>query len=206
MTIPHWDSAIFIQISPPSPPTPAPSPPAHPHCSPACTAAPPPPWRPPGSGTRSPEISETPYPPGHPESPDGSRSGRKNRRMPESHPAGGHRPPLSPSASPPACLPPRRLATESCGMKWYCRFSKSTASRLAYLLCDTIQTIHATRKVLLFIECQDDRNKLHGFRATAIIDLASAGIRPTRSKRMSTNPASRSSSLSVLTDQNLMWP
>lgn len=45
-----------------------------------------------------------------------------------------------------------------------------------------------------------------GRRATAIIALASGGIRPTRSKRISWKPAASSRIVRVRMDQNLMWP
>jgi hypothetical protein len=44
------------------------------------------------------------------------------------------------------------------------------------------------------------------FLATAIIDFASEGIRPTRRKRISAKPASFRSNVSVRIDQNLMCP
>ena len=44
----------------------------------------------------------------------------------------------------------------------------------------------------------------HGLLATAIIDRASGGKRPTRRKRTSANPASRSNIPSVRTDHNFM--
>lgn len=61
-----------------------------------------------------------------------------------------------------------------------------------------------SRLPLFELEQQGGLEIWPGRRATAIIDLANTGIRPTRSNRMSTNPASRNSAPSVRIDQNLM--
>jgi hypothetical protein len=46
----------------------------------------------------------------------------------------------------------------------------------------------------------------HFFLANAIIDFASAGIRPTRTKSIDLSPASSRKVLSVCADQNLTYP